>query len=358
MAFIKNFYHSFKNFRKGVMVLALFSLVGVNSYSKDEVTLQFTHKEMKTGLNPDKTPFNLDEILIKEFLVKRLNVSVEELKDISITPVFPKGSVNDTEAKLKNGEINYLYLPTEYILTLNLKDLDKEKKIKEDVVKEFPIFYINYFLQSTPSRYDYLKDYSSYREVLKALDNLMAGLSAEIELRKKTAETKEIFYEYNNLGVELNKIKNITYRDALNYIKSNNIVSNIDLEKTLLDGDDRYINLSLNALKSQVKIYSNVLKSYDIGTKQASILESGDISMSSETGLREKQYIDISKTYLNNLNKENSLKIKLLENSRLMKEMKEPSEQERYVVSKELLSIQNDLNDIVAKMTGIELRRL
>lgn len=356
MAFIKNFYHSFKNFRKGVMVLALFSLVGVNSYSKDEVTLQFTHKEMKVGLNPDKTPFNLDEILIKEFLVKRLNVSVEELKDINITPIFPKGSVNDVEARLKNGEINYLYLPTEYVLTLNLKDLDKEKKIKESVVKEFSLFYINYFLQSTPSRYDYLKDYSSYREVLKVLDNLMIGLSAEIELRKKTAETKEIFYEYNNLGVELNKIKNITYRDALNYIKSNNIVSNIELEKTLLDGDDRYINLSLNALKSQEKIYSNVLKSYDIGTKQASVLESGDISMSSETGLREKQYIDISKTYLNNLNKENSLKIKLLENSRLMKEMKEPSEQERYVVSKELLSIQNDLNDIVAKMTGIELR--
>ena len=38
-----------------------------------------------------------------------------------------------------------------------------------------------------------------------------------------------------------------------------------------------------------------------------------------------------------------------------MKEMKEPSEEERYVVSKELLSIQNDLNDIVAKMTGVEL---
>ena len=183
MAFIKNFYHSFKNFKKGVMMLALFSLVGVNSYSKEEVTLQFTHKEMKTGLNPDKTPFNLDEILIKEFLVKRLNVSVEELKDISITPMFPKGSVNDTEGRLKNGEINYLYLPTEYVLTLNLKDLDKEKKIKESVVKEFPLFYINYFLQSTPSRYDYLKDYSSCREVVKALYNLMTGLAAEIDDR-------------------------------------------------------------------------------------------------------------------------------------------------------------------------------
>lgn len=356
MAFVKNFYHSFKSFKKGVMMLALFSFVGINSYSKEEITLQFTHKEMKAGLNPDKTPFNLDEILIKEFLVKRLAVNVEELKNISITPIFPKESIKNVESRLKDGEASYLYLPTEYKVTLNLKDITEEKKIKENIVKDFPIFYINYFLQNISSRYDYLKVYDSYREVLKALDNLMIGLSAEIDLRKRTAETKEMFYEYNNLGVELNKIRGISYRDTLNYIKSNNIVSNVVLEKTLLDGDNRYIELSLNALKSKEKMYKEVLKSYSVGDKQASILESGDISMSSETGLREKQYIDISKTYLNNLNRENSLKIQLLENMRLLKEMKEPTEEQRYRVGKELLDIQNELNDIIAKMTGIELR--
>lgn len=356
MAFIKSFYHSFKKINNGAVMIALFCFMGLNSYSKEEITLQFTHKEVKEGLNPDKTPFDLNEILIKEFLVKRSGVKVEELKNISISPVFPKGSINNTENRLKSGEKNYLYVPTEYLLTLNFKDVSEEKRIKDRLIKEFPNFYINFFLQNATENYDFLKDYSTYKEVMKALDNLMNSMSLEIESRKKNAETKEIFYEYNNLGVELNKVRNITFRDVSNYIKSNNIVSNVALEKILLYGEDRYITLELNSLKNKEKIYGSILKDYTLGDKQATLLESGDISITSDTGLREQQYIEISKTYLNNLNKENSLKIKLLENTRLSKDMKAPNEEQRYRINRELLNVQNELNSIVNKMVGIELR--
>ncbi len=356
MAFIKNFYHSFKKFNKSVMMLAIFCFVGINGYSKEEVTLQFTHKEIKHGLNPDKTPFDLNEILIKEFLVKRVGISVEELKNISIKPVFPIGSINDTENRLKNGEKNYLYTPTEYQLTLNLQNINKEKEIKEGLIKEFPNFYVNHFLKNSNGEFDYLKEYSNYREILRALNNMMTSISLEIDLRKKNAETKEIFYEYNNLGVELNKIRGIAFRDVSNYIKSNNIVSNVSLEKKFLDGEDRYINLELQSLKGKEKIYESILKNYTVGEKQATVLESGDISMSSDIGLRENQYIEISKTYLNNLNRENSLKIQLLENIRLSKNMKEPSDEQRYRINKELLNVQNELKGLLSKMVGIELR--
>lgn len=356
MAFIKNFYHSFKKFNKSAMMIALFCFMGLNSYSKEEITLQFTHKEVKQGLNPDKTPFDLNEILIKEFLVKRVGVKVEELKKISITPIFPRNSINGTENRLKNGEKNYLYIPTEYNLILNLNNSSEEKRIKESLIKEFPNFYINFFLQNNAGKYDFLKDYSNYRDIVKALDNLIKSISLEIELRKENADTKEIFYEYNNLGVELNKVRDISFRDVSNYIKLNNIVSNVALEKILLDGEDRYIALELNSLKNREKIYESILKNYTVGEKQATVLESGDISMSSDTGLREKQYIEISKTYLNNLNKENGLKIELLENMRLSKDMKEPNEEQRYRISRELLNVQNELNDIIGKMIGIELR--
>lgn len=356
MAFIKNFYNSFKKFNSSVMMLAIFCFVGVNSYSKEEVTLQFTHKEIKQGLNPDKTPFDLNEILIKEFLVKRAGISVEELKNISIKPIFPVGSINDTENRLKSGEKNYLYTPTEYLLTLNLKDINKEKEIKENLIREFPNFYINHFLKNSNGDFDYLKEYSNYREILRALNNMMTSINLEIDLRKKHAETKEMFYEYNNLGVELNKIRGIAFRDISNYIKSNNIVSNVSLEKKFLDGEDRYISLELQSLRGKESIYESILKNYTVGEKQATILESGDISMTSDIGLREKQYIEISKIYLNNLNKENSLKIQLLENIRLSKNMKEPNDEQRYRINKELLNVQNELKGLLSKMIGIELR--
>jgi len=356
MAFVKNFYHSFKKFNKGAVMIALFCFMGLNSYSKEEITLQFTHKEIKQGLNPDKTPFDLNEILIKEFLVKKSGVKVEDLKNISITPIFPRDSIKVTESRLKSGEKNYLYTPTEYNLTLNLNNSSEEKRIKESIVKEFSNFYINFFLQSTVGEYDFLKEYSNYRDIVKALDNLINSMNLEIELRKKNADTKEIFYEYNNLGVELNKVRNISFRDVLNYIKSNNIVSNVALEKVLLDGEDRYITLGLNSLKNKEKIYETILKNYTVGEKQAAVLESGDISMTSDTGLREQQYIGISKTYLNNLNKENSLKIELLENNRLSKDMKAPNEEQKYRINRELSNVQNELNSIVNKMVGIELK--
>ncbi|MGL5459444.1 MAG: hypothetical protein ACRDBY_07510, partial [Cetobacterium sp.] len=271
MAFIKNFYHSFKKFNKIATVVAIFCFTGLSSYSKEEITLQFTHKEIKQGLNPDKTPFDLNEILIKEFLVKRGGVSIEELKNISIKPIFPIKSIEDTENRLKAGEKNYLYTPTEYLLTLNLKNVNEEKKIKENLVKEFPNFYVNYFLKNSNGDFDYLKDYSNYREILRGLSNLMTSINLEIDLRKKNAETKEIFYEYNNLGVELNKIRGITFRDVSNYIKSNNIVSNVSLEKKFLDGENRYINLELQSLKGKEKIYESILKNYTVGEKQATV---------------------------------------------------------------------------------------
>lgn len=356
MAFIKNFYHSFKKFNKALTILVLFSWVGINSYSKEEIILQFTHKEVKEGLNPDKTPFDLDKILLKEFLVNRSGIKIETLKEISIKPLFLNGSLESVQNRLvETGEM-YKYIPTEYLVTLSLKDSKEEKRIKESLIKEFPSFYINYFLQTSIAKYDYLKDYDSYRDVLRAFNNLIIGLDTEISLRKNSAKNKEIYYEYNNLGVELSKIKNINYRDIVNYIKSNNLVTNKSLEKILLNGENRYLILELESLKSKEKIYEGILKKYTIGEKQASILDSGDISMSSETGLREKQYIDISKTYLDNLNEENRFQIELDENQRLIKEMKEPTEKQKYFINKGLLEVQNDINNLVNKMVGIELR--
>lgn len=357
MAFIKSFYHSFKKFNKGaMMILALFCFTGLNSYSKEEITLQFTHKDIKQGLNPDKTPFNLNETLIKEFLVKKLEVSSEELKNITITPIFPEKSIGSTENRLKAGEKDYLYVPTEYVLTLNLKDKAEEKRIKDILIKEFPNFYIDFFLQNSQGYYDFLKEYSNYRDVVKALDNLINSISSEIEVRKKNADTKEMFYEYNSLAVELNKVRDISLRDALNYIKSNDIVSNVELDRTLLNGEDRYITLELNSLKDKKEIYESILKNYIVNEKQATVLESGDIRMSSDTGLREKQYIEISKTYLNNLNKENSLAIELLENERFSKNMKNPTEEQKYRINKELQNVQTEVNNIINKMVEIELR--
>ncbi|MGL5965093.1 MAG: hypothetical protein ACRCZ2_11965, partial [Fusobacteriaceae bacterium] len=244
-AFLKNFYKSFKNAKKNMLTIAMFLLVGFSSYSASEVTLGFTHKEMKAGLNPDKTPFNLEKTLIKKYLVQKENLPESEIKNIVITPIFPKGSIKNVEEKLKTDESEYLFVPTEYKVALNLSDSTLEKKLKEKLTTEFPIYYIDSFLDMNQNRVDYTHNYKGYREVIKAFDNSIFNLESEIESRKKNALTKEIFYEYNNIGIELEKIKNVRYRDTTNFIKSNNLVHDLNLEKIFLSGESRYINLTL-----------------------------------------------------------------------------------------------------------------
>ncbi|MGL5903965.1 MAG: Wzz/FepE/Etk N-terminal domain-containing protein [Cetobacterium sp.] len=357
MAFLKNFYSSFKKASKGLMAIGMFFFIGVNSYSKEEVVIGFTHKEMKQGLNPDRTAFDLHDILLKGYLVDKLGLPISEMKDVTITPIFPANSLKAVENRLKDGENRYLYVPTEYRVTLNLKDSKMEKEMKEKLVLEFPTFYINYFLEiSTAKHPDYLDQYDNYRDTMKALTNLMNGLKAEIEQRKANAATKEIFYEYNNLGVELSKTSDVRYRDTVNFIRSNHLVKDIALEKIFLTGENRYINLTLESLASKKKTYVNILKNYTTGERSASILESGDLAMSADSGLREKQYIDISKTYVNNLNAENSLKIRLLENERNLKEMRVPTEVEAERLKREFKEVQEELNSIVDRMVAVELR--
>ncbi|WP_294095041.1 Wzz/FepE/Etk N-terminal domain-containing protein [uncultured Cetobacterium sp.] len=357
MAFLKNFYSSFKKASKGLMAIGMIFFIGVNSYSKEEVVIGFTHKEMKQGLNPDRTAFDLYDVLLKGYLVDKLGLPISEMKDVSISPIFPIDSLKMVENRLKDGESGYLYIPTEYRVTLNLKDSKMEKEMKEKLVLEFPTFYINYFLEiSTAKHPDYLDQYDNYRDTMKALTNLMNGLKAEIEQRKANAPTKEIFYEYNNLGVELSKTSDVRYRDTVNFIRSNHLVRDIALEKIFLTGENRYINLTLESLASKKKTYVNILKNYTTGERSASILESGDLAMSADSGLREKQYIDISKTYVNNLNAENSLKIRLLENERNLKEMRLPTEVEMDRLKREFKEVQEELNSIVDRMVAVELR--
>ncbi|MGL4673147.1 Wzz/FepE/Etk N-terminal domain-containing protein [Cetobacterium sp.] len=357
MAFVKTFYTSFKDYSKKMMILGVFLLGGLNSYSKSEINLNFTHKEMKSGLNPDKTPFDLEEILVQKYLLKTQNLSEDESKNVVISPILQKDSLKDVETKIKSGT-NYLYIPSEYKVVIDLKDANKEKEVVEKIKSDFSIYYLNYFIdtESMNVQKDYLKDYKGYREKLDVLNNLMKGLESEISLRKQKSLIKDVSYEYNNLNIELNKIRNIKYRDLTNYINSNHFVLDTELEKTYISGDNRYIELELQSLKNKEKIYSKILKNYSSEDNSAQVLESGDISMKSDSGLREKQYIETSKEYLEDLNKKNILEIKLQENIKYSKNMKNPTKVEADKIVKDINDIEKEINDIYKKMTIVELR--
>lgn len=357
MAFFKTFYHSFKKFHKGLQVLAIFLLIGINGYSKEEVTINFLHKDMISGLNPDKTPFNLEENLIKNFYITEFNLTESELKDINIIPIYPKESYKEVEKKLRAGEES-IYTPTEYRVIFNLKNIKLEEKLVDLLKNRYPTYYTDYFLKNDNRKitYDYTKSYSTYRESLKAMNNFIDGLYLEMSNRKKDALNKEKFYEYNNLEIELNKIKDTKYRDIVNYIVSNKIVLNKTLEQKLLAGENKNLNLKIKALEDIAKNYNKILKDYNLSESQGVILESGDVSLSSGGSVKEEQYIELSRKYLETLKEENVLKRRLIENKKFSFEMIEPTKIQKEKIYKDLQELQSSIDNIFERMRFIELK--
>ena len=138
-------------------------------------------------------------------------------------------------------------------------------------------------------------------------------------------------------------------------MSSNKIVSNIELEKTILAGERENILRELNSLDGKAKFYEELLKKYNVSSSEARVLENGDISLAG-SGEREKQYIEISNEYVLTLDKINSLKRELMENENLEKGMREPTKEEKDKIEKSTSTLEEEIKNINERIKNIELR--
>lgn len=342
MAFVKNF---FKDFKKYTMVISLFFIIGTMSYSKEEVKIVFTHKEISEGKNPDKTPFRLDKFLRQFTMDKKSN--------IYIYPQIDLDSYKNVETTLENGK-NIKYIPTEYLVVIEGKD---EKEIAKRIKEEFPKFYIDNFFKG--DRYALkLEKKTNYRQRLKELKIRMDSIENYMRNRATQEElTKEKESEYRNIQLEIWRIENTEYRDLETYINSKKYVKDIEMEKILLNGERETLLKELKNKEEKVKFYTEILKNYSKDeTNRATILKNGDIALTNSSGLREKQYIELTNNYLKTLNEINEINKKLLENESLNKNMNVPTKEAQIKIEKEFEVLEKEIDEISRNMKRIELR--
>lgn len=345
MAFVKNF---FKDFKKYMGVLVVFLLVGVNTYTKESVNFSFTHKGMKENENPDKTPFELKKQVLEFFKEKNIKVNSD---DIVVKPMIKAGLVKPTfqkvKGKIENEEINASFVPTEYVVIV------PDKNMAESLKKEFPRFYVDYYINN--EQLNVISKGGSYRDRIKGLKNNLDIIQNDIDNRKKLGLSKEKESEYKVAELEIWRVNNTTYKNLENFMSSNKIVSNIELEKTILAGERENILRELNSLDGKAKFYEELLKKYNVSNSEARVLENGDISLAG-SGEREKQYIEISNEYALTLDKINSLKRELMENENLEKGMREPTKEEKDKIEKSILTLEEEIKNINERIKNIELR--
>lgn len=352
MVFIKVF---FKSLNKYMSVFVIFLLVGVNSYSQEVLKFSFTHKEMAQNQNPDKTPFDLKNILVDDFIKNELKISDIEENEIKIEPILFLNSYKVAEEKLSN-DYNYSYVPTEYKITLSLKDGEKEKLISEKIKENFSDYYINYFLKSdiiSSERENLInKDYGVRLDIL---NNILSGMTEDVENRKAIEKNEGKKSEYDSILYDIAKIKDTMDRELESYIISNNLTSNIEREKILLAGDKIRLTRTLGLTKEKETFYKEVLKSYQLEGKQATLSESGDITIKGESSVKAKQYFNISNEVLSLLEKKNELIRKISEIEKDSAKLREVSKEQANIINKKFYVLENEIEKVKNKLQRIEI---
>ncbi|WP_426710481.1 hypothetical protein [Cetobacterium sp. SF1] len=357
MAFLKNFIGEFKGNRGLLGMIVVFFLVGFKGYSKDLI-VTYTHSQVERGLNPDETPFNPILNIKDKFLTEELGVDEKQLKEVTVEAIIPKGIDKNVENHILNGE-NYIYVPSQYRIKIEVTNPELREKLEKSLIEEYPKFYTDYFLGEIKSNgvVEYVEEYRGYRKILESFGNMIGGIQREINNRIATNKSKDIEYEYKNINIELEKLKMVNYRNISDYINSNYFVENLKLERVLLRGKIDRLKNELLKIEGNIEIYGKILKNYKVSDRRVKILENGDISMDiGGNGLKDREYIGLNRTYMNQVNKKILLENEIKKNEDLLKNMREPNGKEREKIENDLNSVQKILNGIIINMRSIELK--
>lgn len=353
VVFMKTF---FKNLKKYMTVMVVFLLIGVNSYSKEILKLSFSHKEISKNQNPDKTPFNLDEILIENFIKEDLKVDISK-EEIKVEPILIDKLYETAISELEKNP-DYMYVPSEYKVTLNLKDKEQEKMVSEEIKEKFSEYYINYFLQHNSTLIDEKENLNNknYNARLKTLDGILLTITEDIENRKAIEEKDSKKNEYTALLSDVKKVESMMERELESYIKSNHMTLDINKEKIILAGNKIRINRQLELINEKIKFYNEILVNYKMESQQAILSSEGDIVIKSESSVRSNQYFEVSRNVISLLEKRNQLIRELSEIISEESQLKQVNEKQNKIINKKFNIIEEEIRKIKNKLEKIELK--
>lgn len=343
-AFIKNF---FKDFKKYILMATVFIFIGTNSFSKEKIKILFTHKEMSVGKNPDRTPFDLNEEILR-FLNRK--------DGIKVIPVIDKDSSKNIKKMLEEGK-DSSYIPTQYEIIVDLDNKKEEEEIVKQLKEKFPEYYIDIFFKG--DRYSSKPiERKNYRQRLSSAQNSLDTIEQYIihksECNKVSQEKRN---EYRNLKLEVWRIKNTELRDLKTYINSKKLVLDEVNEKILLGGEKENLIREIKNKKELAVFYMETLKNYSSSNEnEATLSEDGDVIVKNENGSIEKQYIKMYEEYLETLKDISKLERRLAENQNFSQNMRVVTDEESVEIEKQFILIEKDINDLNNYMKNIELR--
>ena len=272
------------------MIILLSILAGVSFFLIAQLYIQqytavtvieYTGSRASEGLSPDGSDIDTSEIYATNLVsqaMKALGIEYTEATtddirmNIQVEPVITEEDLQVQQSKLENGEKDYEFIPTRFVVSFNFgvgNGKEYPRKVLNQILQEYAVYYgknhVNTSLAANPvsditsKGYDYLE----MAEVMDAtLENMIEHLSDKVEWNSEFRSSRT-GRSFQDLQEEFEFIREVEVRQLLSEILEGRVTKDRDLLLDKYKNRNNNLEISNSAAAFEIDRIRGIIASYE-----------------------------------------------------------------------------------------------
>lgn len=272
------------------MIILLSILAGVSFFLIAQLYIQqytavtvieYTGSRASEGLSPDGSDIDTSEIYATNLVsqaMKALGIEYTEATtddirmNIQVEPVITEEDLQVQQSKLENGEKDYEFIPTRFVVSFNCgvgNGKEYPRKVLNQILQEYAVYYgknhVNTSLAANPvsditsKGYDYLE----MAEVMDStLENMIEHLSDKVEWNSEFRSSRT-GRSFQDLQEEFEFIREVEVRQLLSEILEGRVTKDRDLLLDKYKNRNNNLEISNSAAAFEIDRIRGIIASYE-----------------------------------------------------------------------------------------------
>lgn len=272
------------------MIILLSILAGVSFFLIAQLYIQqytavtvieYTGSRASEGLSPDGSDIDTSEIYATNLVsqaMKALGIEYTEATtddirmNIQVEPVITEEDLQVQQSKLENGEKDYEFIPTRFVVSFNCgvgNGKEYPRKVLNQILQEYAVYYgknhVNTSLAANPvsditsKGYDYLE----MAEVMDStLENMIEHLSDKVEWNSEFRSSRT-GRSFQDLLEEFEFIREVEVRQLLSEILEGRVTKDRDLLLDKYKNRNNNLEISNSAATFEIDRIRGIIASYE-----------------------------------------------------------------------------------------------
>lgn len=272
------------------MIILLSILAGVSFFLIAQLYIQqytavtvieYTGSQASEGLSPDGSDIDTSEIYATNLVsqaMKALGIEYTEATtddirmNIQVEPVITEEDLQVQQSKLENGEKDYEFIPTRFVVSFNCgvgNGKEYPRKVLNQILQEYAVYYgknhVNTSLAANPvsditsKGYDYLE----MAEVMDStLENMIEHLSDKVEWNSEFRSSRT-GRSFQDLQEEFEFIREVEVRQLLSEILEGRVTKDRDLLLDKYKNRNNNLEISNSAATFEIDRIRGIIASYE-----------------------------------------------------------------------------------------------